>query len=345
MNRQEFGHSSSEPKRMMRRREFLVAVGGIATAWPADLQGQGADRIRLVGIQLGTSQHDQEQRRLVAAMTSELARLGWVEGRNVRFEYRWGDGDPVRIQQQAADLVALAPDAIFAQGTPVVTRLKGTTRDIPIVFINLADPVGGGIVASLARPGGNLTGFTNYELSMTGKWLEILKELAPRLVRVLIVANPDSSAGSRLASAVEQIADRMGVTSVRADARSRAAIERDIDAFGLSDTKGMVIMPDFLTTAHRSAIIERANRARAPSMFPFRLFAIAGGLASYAVNQADTFKQAADYVDRILRGIKPSDLPVQAPTNFQLVINMRTARMLGLTVSPTLLARADEVIE
>jgi putative ABC transport system substrate-binding protein len=209
----------------------------------------------------------------------------------------------------------------------------------------VADPVGGGIVESLARPGGNLTGFTNYELSMTGKWLEILKEIAPRLDRVLVLANPDSIAGSRLADAVEQIARTIGVTPVRASARDRAALERDIDAFKLSATSGLVAMPDFVTTTNRDLIIKRANGAGAPSMFPFRLFVAAGGLVAYEVNQIDAFRRAAGYVDRVLRGTKPSDLPVQAPTNFELIINLKTAKALGLTIPPTLLARADEVIE
>jgi putative ABC transport system substrate-binding protein len=330
--------------RQVNRRKFIGLVGATA-AWPRALHGQGVERARVVGLQLGTSQQDHEQRRLVHTLTSELARLGWIEGRNVRFEHRWADGEPARIQQQAADLIRLAPDVIFAQGTPVVTPLRAGTRTIPVIFVNVADPVGGGIVESLAHPGGNLTGFTNYELSMTGKWLEILKEIAPRLNRALVLANPDSIAGSRLADAAERIARTMGVTPVRAAARDRAAVERDIDAFNLSGSSGIVVMPDFVTTANRDLIIERANRAGAPSMFPFRLFVTAGGLVAYEVNQTDTFRRAAAYVDRVLRGTKPSDLPVQAPTSFELIINLKTARALGLEVPPTLLARADEVIE
>lgn len=264
----------------MNRRRVIGLVGATAV-WPSALYGQGADRIRVVGIQLGTSQQDQEQRRLVLVLTSELARLGWIEGHNVRFEYRWADGELARIPPQAADLIRLAPDVIFAQGTPVVTPLRAATQTIPVVFANVADPVGGGIVESLAYPGGNLTGFTNYELSMTGKWLEILKEIAPLLNRVLVLANPDSIAGSRLADAVEQTARIMGVTPVRAAARNRAAIEAAIDAFNLSATSGILVMPDFVTTANRDIIVECANRAGAPSMFPFRFFVATGGLVAY----------------------------------------------------------------
>jgi putative ABC transport system substrate-binding protein len=328
----------------MRRRAFIGLVGATA-AWPRALHGQGAERVRVVGIQVGTSHLDQAQRRLVAALVEELARLGWIEGRNVRFEYRWADGEPGRIQQQAAELIGLAPDVIFAQGTPVVTPLRAGTRTIPIIFVNVADPVGGGIVDSLARPGGNLTGFTNYELSMAGKWLEILKEIAPRLNRALVLANPDNIANSRLADAVERIARATDVTPVRAAARDRASIERDIDAFNLSATSGVVVMPDFVTTSNRDLIIERVNRAGAPSIYPFRLFVTAGGLVAYEVNQTDAFRRAAGYVDRVLRGTKPSDLPVQAPTNFELIINLKTAKALGLTIPTTLFARADEVIE
>jgi putative ABC transport system substrate-binding protein len=328
----------------MRRREFIGLVGATG-AWPTALHVQSAERIRVVGIQLGTSRQDQAQRRLVLALTSELARLGWIEGSNVRFEYRWADGEPARIRQQAADLIRLAPDVIFAQGTPVVTPLRAGTRTIPVIFVNVADPVGGGIVESLAHPGGNFTGFTNYELSMTGKWLEILKEIAPRLNRALVLANPESSAGSRLADAVERIARTTALTTVRGDARDRAAIEQAIDVFNLSATSGIAVMPDFVTTANRDLIIERANRAGAPSVFPFRLFVTAGGLVAYEVNQTDTFRRAAAYVDLVLRGTKPSDLPVQAPTRFELIINLKTAKALGLTVPSTLLVRADEVIE
>jgi putative ABC transport system substrate-binding protein len=227
----------------------------------------------------------------------------------------------------------------------VVTSLRSATQAIPVIFVNVADPVGGGIVASLAHPGGNLTGFTNYELAMTGKWLEILKEIAPRIARVLILANPDSISGRRLADAVEQMARALRVQPVRGAARDRGAIERALSDFGLSQTDGIVVMPDFVTTSHRDVIIERANRTGAPSMFPFRLFVASGGLAAYEVDQIDTFRRAAGYVDRVLRGTKPSDLPVQAPSRFQLIINLKTAKALGLTVPPTLIARADEVIE
>jgi putative ABC transport system substrate-binding protein len=327
----------------MKRREFLALIGGAASVCPPAAKSQSTQR--LVGVQLGTSAQDSEQSSLVSAFVNELARLGWAEGRDLRIEYRWGEGDPHVLKQQAAELVKLAPDVIFAQGTPVTSALSQLTRDIPIVFVNVTDPVASGIVQSFARPGGNITGFTNFEQTMGGKWLEILKDISPRLSRALIIANPDNPANARLIQAIEAAAQGTAVKLTRAPVRTAEEIEHLIDTFGPNPDSGLLTLPDFITTANRAAIVERAARYRCPSVFPFRLFATSGGLAAYAVDQIDTFRQGATYVSRILRGSAPGLLPVQAPTRFQLVINLKTAKALDLLVPPSLLARADEVIE
>ena len=323
----------------MQRRVFLAGIGA-ASVWPLAAKSQSTQR--LVGVQLGTSAQDSEQSGLVSAFVHELSRLGWAEGRDLRIEYRWGGGDPNLLRQQAAELVKLAPDVIFAQGTPVTLPLSQLTRDIPIVFVNVTDPVASGMVQSLARPGGNITGFTNFEQTMGGKWLEILKDISPRLSRVLIIANPDNPANARLIQTVETVAQGAAVELTQAPVRTAEEIEHLIDTFGPDRDSGLLTLPDFITTANRAAIIERAARYRCPSVFPFRLFATSGGLAAYAVDQIDMFRQGATYVARILRGSAPGFLPVQAPTRFQLVINLKTAKAFGLTVPPTLLARADE---
>jgi putative ABC transport system substrate-binding protein len=326
----------------MRRRQFLSVLGG-AAVWPLAARSQTTQR--LVGVQLGTSAQDPEQSGLVSAFVQELARLGWGEGRDLRIEYRWGGGDPDLVKQHAAELVKLAPDVIFAQGTPVTLPLSQLTRDIPIVFVNVADPVASGFVQSFARPGGNITGFTNFEQTMGGKWLEILKDISPRLSRVLVIANPDNPANARLFQSVETVAQGAAVKLTQAPVRIVKEIEHFIDAFVPDSDSGLLTLPDFITTTNRAAIIDRAARYRCPSVFPFRLFATSGGLAAYAVDQFDTFRQGATYVARILRGSTPDLLPVQAPTRFQLIVNLRTAKALGIAMPPTLLARADEVIE
>lgn len=326
----------------MQRRIFLAGIGA-ASAWPLAAKSQNSQRV--LGVQLATSAQDPEQTALVSAFVHELARLGWVEGPDLRIEYRWGGGDLNLVKQQAAELVRLSPDVIFAQGTPVTLPLSQLTRDIPIVFVNVTDPVASGIVQSFSRPGGNITGFTNFEQSMGGKWLEILKDISPRLSRVLVIANPDNPANARLVQAIDTAARDSSVKLANASVRTAAEIENLIEAFRPSTDSGLLTLPDFVTTANRATIIERAARYRCPSIFPFRLSVTSGGLAAYAVDQIDTFRQGASYVARILRGSVPGLLPVQAPTRFQLVINLKTAKALGLTVPPSLLARADEVIE
>lgn len=326
----------------MHRRRFLAGVGA-ASMWPLDAKSQG--RQRLLGVQLGTSAQDSEQSGLVSAFVHELGRLGWAEGPDLHIEVRWGGGEPGLVKQQAVELVKRAPDVIFAQGTPVTSTLSELTRDIPIVFVNVADPVGSGIIQSFARPGGNVTGFTNFEPSMGGKWLGILREFSPSLRRVLVISNPDNPANARLVQAVEAGAQETMVEATQAPVRTAEEIERLIDTFAPSLDSGLLTVPDVTTTANRASIIERAARYQCPSVFPFRLFATSGGLAAYAVDGIDMFRQGAAYVARILRGSPPGYLPVQAPTRFQFVINLKTANALGLTVPSSLLARADEVIE
>jgi putative ABC transport system substrate-binding protein len=328
----------------MNRRE-LIGLIGCSAVFSAARTAQGADRRRVLAIQLGTSEQDTEQRKLIAGFIDELARLGWVEGHNLRLEYRWASGSFERVLEHAAELSRLAPDVIFAQGTPVSVALRRATRAVPVVFVNVADPVGSGLVDTLARPGGYFTGFASYEQSISGKWLEILTEIAPRLTRVLIIANPDNAAAQGLLEVIEQVAQSLGVQPVRGPARNREEIAQLMSTFGLNQVSGLLAMPDFLTTTHRDLLIEGSRHNKAPGMFPFRVFAMDGGLAAYSVHQAETFRQAAGYVDRILRGDRPVNLPVQAPTRFHLAINLRTARALGLEIPPTLIARADEVIE
>lgn len=327
----------------MRRREFTSGAVA-ALLWSQGVCAQSRKQ-PLIGIHLGTSYNDSEQQGLVSNFLEELVRLGWVDGRTARIEQRWGEGDNARIKTNIAELAALAPDIIFAQGTPLVTELRRTPSTVPIVFVNVADPIASGFAQSFNRPGGNATGFTNYELSIASKWLELLREVTPSLASVLIVTNPDNVVGSRLADEVGRVAHSVGLQSQTIQIRSRADVERRFDVSPPGPNVGIVVIPDFVTTAHRDAIIERANRARAPSVFPFRSSAMSGGLLAYSIDQADTFRKAAGYVDRILRGAKTAELPIQGPDEFQLIINLKTAKTLGLAIPTTLLARADEVIE
>jgi putative tryptophan/tyrosine transport system substrate-binding protein len=326
----------------MKRREFITLVGG-AAGWPVVARAQL--KLRTVGVLMGGPAKDAEQAALVATFVKELAKLGWNDGQEIRIDYHWGDGDPNRVKEQGMQLAASNPDVIFGQGTPVTQALQRAKGAAPIVFVNVSDPVGIGMVSSLARPGGSLTGFTNYESSMAGKWLEILKEIAPALKRVLAIYNPDNPAGVLHVQLIEANAGGSNIEIVRGAARTSEEMRQHIDRFGPNKSSGLMAMPDFLAVANRDLIIERANRNKSPTMFPFRYFVTSGGLAAYAVDQTDIFQRAAGYVDRILRGAQPRDLPVQAPNKFELVINLKTAQALDLTIPPTLLARADEVIE
>ncbi len=325
----------------MQRRHFIAGLGGTLML-PLAARAQNAP---VIAVQMGTSSQDIEQAELVRHFVQELSKLGWNDGGNVQIVYRWADGNPERVKQQAAEIEKLAPSVIFAQGSPVTLALVAVTRTIPLVFVNVSDPIESRIIDSFARPGGNATGFTNYEASMGGKWLDVLKEIAPRLTRVLVLFNANNPTGARIARAIESEAQSVALKASIAPARSRDDIGREIDAFAPGSDSGLLIMPDFLTTSHRDLIIERAARYKSPAIFPFRHFVINGGLAAYSVDQAHTFRQAAGYVNRILHGARPVDLPVQTPTEFELSLNLKTARELGFVISPDLLARADDVIE
>ena len=329
----------------MRRRDFITLLGG-AGAWPLAARAQQADRARQIAVLMGWSENDLGYRSWLAAFVQRLAQLGWVDGRNVRIDIRWTNGDIGQARTFAKELVALEPDAILAATTPVTAALQRETRTIPIVFVVVSDPVGAGFVAGLPRPGGNITGFINTEAAMGGKWLELLKEIAPRLGRVALMFNPDTApgGGSYYLAPFEGAARSLAVETIVARVRSDADIEAAITLLG-GEQGGLVVMSNsFMAVRHRT-LISAAIRNNVPAMFELPLFARQGGLISYGPNFQDLFPRAALYVDRILRGATPGDLPVQVPIKYELVINLKTARTLGLDVPPMLLARADEVIE
>jgi putative tryptophan/tyrosine transport system substrate-binding protein len=331
----------------MRRREFIAALGG-AAAWPVVARAQQADRVRRVGILLAGSEDDREMQAQVSALKSGLQQLGWTEGGNVRFEYRWPDGDPERTRAYAAEFVRLAPDVIVTGTTPGAIVLRRETRSIPVVFVNLADPVGTGLVPSLVKPDGNMTGFTAFEFSITGKkMLELLKEIAPRVTRVaLIFGGPEvATTGELFYRAFEPIARSSLVEPVAIPIRNAADIDPAIDAFAAQPNVGLVAVAEPGAVVNRVSIINAAGRHRLPAVYPFRYFVTDGGLAAYGVSLVDQYRRAASYVDRILRGANPADLPVQAPDKFELIINLKTAKAQDINISPVLLSRADEVIE
>ena len=329
----------------MKRRDFLALLGAGA-AWPLPLSAQQpSERMRRIAIMGPTTEHDPETQARLAAFRQGLEQLGWKEGRNIRFEYRWPAGNTELIKTYAAELVASAPDLILTGLTPGVQALLRETRTIPIVFATAADPVGAGLAATLVRPGGNTTGFTNNLATMGGKWLELLKEIAPAVARVGVMVNPDVIFAKSFLRSLEAVAPTFAVKPVAAEARNAADIEHAIEAFAREPKGGLLTVPEFTASIHRALIFELAARHRLPAVYPFRFYAADGGLASYGPDQVDQYRRAAGYVDRILRGAKPADLPVQAPTKSDLVINLKTAKTLGLDVPATLLARADELIE
>jgi putative tryptophan/tyrosine transport system substrate-binding protein len=324
------------------RREFITLLGGTALAWP--LAGH-AQQLPRIAVLTPFNDRDTEGRSRVSAFREALREAGWVEGRNIRIEYRWAAGDPDRIRAYAAEMVGLAPEAILANSTPVLAALRKETQTIPIVFSGVSDPVGVGFVASLARPGGNLTGFANFEPEMGGKWLQELKAVAPSVNRVAFILNRQNASWASLFREIEAVAPTLGVDATAVEGRDAAEIERSITAFGGQSKGGLIVQPDGITSAHRQLIIDLAAKHGLPAVYPFRFFAADGGLMAYGVNAVDQFRRAASYIDRILRGAKPADLPVQAPTKFELVINLKTAKALGLKIPEAVLARADEVIE
>jgi ABC-type uncharacterized transport system substrate-binding protein len=329
----------------LKRREFITLLGGAAAAWPLAARAQQPERMRRIGLLMNQAADDPEGQARLAAFLQEIQILGWTEGRNVRIDSRWSAGSAANAREYAAELVALSPDVILTSGAAAVATLLQVTRSVPIVFGLVADPVGAGFVDSLARPGGNATGFTALEYSFGGKWLELLKEIAPRVTQAAVIRDPTDSAGLGLFGAIQTAASSVGLELSPVNVRDASAMERAIAAFARGSNGGLIVTAGALAFSHRDLIVTLAARHKLPAVYFGRPFVVAGGLISYGPDNVDQFRRAAGYVDRILKGAKPADLPVQAPTKHELVINLKTARALGLEVPPTLLARADEVIE
>jgi len=329
----------------MNRRDFITLLGGAAAAWPIAVRAQQGDRVRRIGVLFPGDENDATYKARLPAFTQALAVLGWTEGRNVRMDLRWAGPDINRIRALAQELVGLQPDIIATNGTPETIAVQRETRTIPIVFANVGDPVASGIVARLDRPGGNVTGFAILEASLGGKWLELLSEIAPGLNRAAIMFNPDTVLVSAYMPSLETAARSLKVEPITAPVHSDIEIETAIIALGREPGGGLVVMPDAFLNSHRAPTILAAARNNVPAVYALSETARDGGLLSYGVDRVDSFRRAASYVDRILRGEKPGDLPVQVPTKFEMILNLKTARALGLTVPQSLLLRADEVIE
>jgi putative tryptophan/tyrosine transport system substrate-binding protein len=325
----------------VKRRQFITLVGGAKAAWSLAARAQQPDRVRRIGVLQNLAADDPSSR----PFNHRLQELGWTEGQNLRVDYRWAAGDVGRLQKEAVDLVRLQPDAILVGGSPSFVAAQQATRTIPIVFANVADPVGQGFIASLARPGGNATGFTNFEFAMGGKWLETLKQLVPRATRVALIVNPENPNAAIFLRSVDAVAAPSGVETLATPVRNKAEIEGAIVALAARPVHGLIVFPDALALVHRQLMLALAARHRLPVVYPFREFVTEGGLVSYGIKVSENYRQAADYVDRILRGARPADLPVQAPTKFELVVNLATAKALGLDVPLHLQQLADEVIE
>ena len=329
----------------MKRRGFITLLGGTAAAWPLAARAQQAERMRRIGVLMSTPADDQEGQARINAFVQGLRELGWIEGRNVRIDTRWAAGDADRGRQYATELVALMPDVILASGGSVVGPLLQATRTVPIVFTATPDPVGAGFVNNLARPGGNATGFSNFDYSIGGKWLELLKQITPGVKRVAVIRDPATPQGIGQFSAVYAVAPLLGLDVSPINATEPGEFERTITALANIPNSGMIVTGSTFAIAHRELVIKLANQYKLPTIYPLRFFVAAGGLISYGADAIDPHRRAAGYVDRILKGEKPADLPVQNPTKYELVINLKTAKALGLTIPPMLLARADEVIE
>jgi len=328
----------------MRRRDFIAGLGA-AAAWPLPARAQREERVRRIGVLIGGRENDPVQKPRLSAFTQALADSGWTVGRNVRTDLRWGGGDTNRIRALAQELVGLQPDIILTGGTPATTAVQRETRTIPIVFATAVDPIASGVVAQLDRPGGNVTGFAMLEASLGGKWLELLSEIAPGLKRAAIMFNPDTAPVSVYMPSFETAARSLKVAPIIAPVHGDVEIETTIIALGREPGGGLVAMPDTFMTVHRAPIILAAARNNVPGVYWQSAFARDGGLLSYGVDQVDAYRRAATYVDRILRGEKPAELPVQLPTKFEMIVNLKTAKALGLAVPPSILLRADEVIE
>jgi putative ABC transport system substrate-binding protein len=329
----------------MRRREFIKVLAGSATCWPLVARAQQNERVRRIGVLMSLAADDKEGQARLAAFLRGLQELGWIDGRNVRIDTRWVAGDSEHVRKHTAELVALAPDVILASGGTLVAPLLQATRTVPIVFTQTPDPVGAGFVESLARPGGNATGFSIFDYSTGGKWLELLKQTAPGITRVAVVRDPATPQGIGQFSAVHSLAPSLRMEVVPLNAREPAEIERTIASIANTPNSGLIVTGSNFAIVHRKLIIKLADQYKLPAIYPLRLFAAEGGLISYGPEPIEPHKRAAGYVDRILKGEKSADLPVQAPTKYELVINLTTAKTLGIVVSPTLLAQANEVIE
>jgi ABC-type uncharacterized transport system substrate-binding protein len=328
----------------VKRREFITLLGG-AAAWPLAARAQQRERMRSVGVLTPFAAHNTEGQNRVTAFAQALQQLGWSVGQNARLHYRWGDGTSATIQKYAAELVALAPDVILADSSAALSPLLQATQTIPIVFAIVADPVGAGYVETLARPGGNATGFTPFEYGVAGKWLELLKEIAPRVTRAAVLRDPAIAAGPGQFGALQAVAPSLGVELRAINVRDADEIERSIAGFAQGSNGGLVVTGSAAAAAHRDLIVTLAARHRLPAVYNARLYGEIGGLVCYGADFLDQFRRAAGYVDRILKGEKPADLPVQAPTKYELVINLKTAKALGLDLPTSILSRADEVIE
>jgi len=329
----------------IRRRDFIILLGGgAAAAWPFAARAQQRERMRRLGVLMNSTADDAVSQDRLTAFVQGLQELGWTVGRNLQIDYRWGAGNVERYRTFAAELVALTPDILVTVGAPAVEALQRATRTVPIVFTSVTDPVGGGLVASLARPGGNTTGFTLSEYGLSGKWLELVKEIAPRVMRTAVLRDP-VAVGIGQFAAIQAVAPSLQVELSPVDVRDAGEIERAVTAFAERPNGALIVTASAFTMIHRELIIALARRHQLPAVYPFRYYITGGGLISYGPDPIDLARRAASYVDRILKGESPADLPVQNPTKYELVINLKTAKALGLEIPPTLLARADKAIE
>lgn len=329
----------------MRRRDFIKVIAGSAAAWPLAAHAQQPERMRRIGVLVGQAENDPDTKARLTGFQEALAKAGWSEGRNVSVDYRFAAGRAEHVEALAKELVALQPDVIIAQGTSVTAALQRESNKIPIVFVTVSDPIGSGFVASLPRPGGNMTGLLQYEAGIVGKWMAMLKEIAPSLAHVALVANPKVTAYDYFLRAAQAAAPSLAIEIVPSPIESAGDIERVIDSVARVPNSGLLLPPDPTTITHRDLIVALAARHRLPAVYSLRIFITAGGLMSYGIDVVEIFRLAATYADRILRGATPAELPVQAPTKFETIVNLKTAKVLGLDVPPSLILRADEVIE
>jgi putative ABC transport system substrate-binding protein len=330
----------------MNRRELIALFGSTATlCWPRAVRAQQAERMRRIGVLHDYAEGDPEGQAQIAAFREELQKLGWMDGGNAQIDYRAGAADADSVRTYAAELVGHGPDVVLGAGGTIVAALQRASRTVPIVFVNVTDPVGGGLVASLARPGRNATGFTQFEFGISAKWLELLKQIAPELTRVAVIRDPTARSGGGQLGAIQASAPAFGVEVLPIDPQDAETIERGLMAFSADMKTGLIVTSSRLARLHRQLIVSLAARNRLPAIYAFRVYVAEGGLSFYGPDAIEPYRRAANYVDRILKGEKPADLPVQAPTKYELVLNLKTAKALGLDVPATLLARADEVIE